>query len=245
MRVDRQACLLEVCRYVELNPVRAGMVLGPGDWPWSNYRAHAGQAGMPDGLCSEALWAFLLGEEACTDAARGQAQKLYAELVAAGQRPALWAGSLNQQIFLGDDDFVGRMLEADLPTAARSRPLPQPQRRSTRTLANWLALCGSREEALYRAHTESGMTMTALPGEVGLTVARVSQLIARAELAAAQSSALKPASGSSRRQRRAGIASTGSTTSPHCARCRSAWSISTRASMASAMGVARMPTQGS
>ena len=34
-------------------------------------------------------------------------------------------------------------------------------------------------------------------------------------------------------------------TSPHCARWRSAWSMSTRASMASAMGVARMPTQGS
>ena len=35
------------------------------------------------------------------------------------------------------------------------------------------------------------------------------------------------------------------TTSPHCARCRSAWSISTSASSASAMGVARMPTHGS
>jgi hypothetical protein len=29
--VDRDAYLLEVCRYVELNPVRAGMVAGPGD----------------------------------------------------------------------------------------------------------------------------------------------------------------------------------------------------------------------
>ena len=29
--VDRDACLLEVCRYGELNPVRARMVTGPGD----------------------------------------------------------------------------------------------------------------------------------------------------------------------------------------------------------------------
>ena len=35
------------------------------------------------------------------------------------------------------------------------------------------------------------------------------------------------------------------TTSAHCARWRRAWSISTSASMASAIGVARMPTQGS
>ena len=36
-----------------------------------------------------------------------------------------------------------------------------------------------------------------------------------------------------------------SPTSPHCARWRSAWSISTSASIASQIGVARMPTQGS
>src|SRR5206468_4276441 len=37
----------------------------------------------------------------------------------------------------------------------------------------------------------------------------------------------------------------GGLTSPHCARWRSAWSISTQASIASAIGVARIPTQGS
>ena len=42
---DEDAYLLEVCRYVELNPVRvrAWWQL-PGDWPWSSYRAHVGQA---------------------------------------------------------------------------------------------------------------------------------------------------------------------------------------------------------
>jgi len=42
--VDRDSYLLEVCRYVELNPVRAHMVAQPGDWPWSSYRAHCGLA---------------------------------------------------------------------------------------------------------------------------------------------------------------------------------------------------------
>jgi putative transposase len=32
-------CLYEV--YIELNPVRAGMVSDPGDYPWSSYRANA------------------------------------------------------------------------------------------------------------------------------------------------------------------------------------------------------------
>lgn len=33
--VDKDSYLLEVCRYVDLNPVRAGMVDEPSDWPWS------------------------------------------------------------------------------------------------------------------------------------------------------------------------------------------------------------------
>jgi hypothetical protein len=33
--------LLTCLRYIELNPVRAGMVSDPGDYRWSSYRAHA------------------------------------------------------------------------------------------------------------------------------------------------------------------------------------------------------------
>jgi putative transposase len=37
---------LHVClRYVELNPVRAGLVERPEEWPWSSARAHLGLAG--------------------------------------------------------------------------------------------------------------------------------------------------------------------------------------------------------
>ena len=35
----RSAHLLELIRYVVLNPVRAGLVPGPGQWEWSNYAA--------------------------------------------------------------------------------------------------------------------------------------------------------------------------------------------------------------
>ena len=37
--VDSDSYLMEVCRYVDLNPVRAGMVRYPQDYPWSSYRA--------------------------------------------------------------------------------------------------------------------------------------------------------------------------------------------------------------
>jgi putative transposase len=39
--VDSEAYLLTVMRYIELNPVRAGMVAHPRDYPWSSYARNA------------------------------------------------------------------------------------------------------------------------------------------------------------------------------------------------------------
>jgi len=39
--IDSEAYFLACCRYIELNPVRAGMVTAPGDYAWSSWRAHA------------------------------------------------------------------------------------------------------------------------------------------------------------------------------------------------------------
>jgi len=50
-----------------------------------------------------------------------------------------------------------------------------------RSLAQWLSACNSREEALFRAHTESALTMSAIAKELGLSVSRISRFIARAE----------------------------------------------------------------
>ena len=48
--VDRDAYLLEVCRYVDLNPVQARLVKRAEDWAWSSYRAHSGLTERPQWL---------------------------------------------------------------------------------------------------------------------------------------------------------------------------------------------------
>jgi putative transposase len=45
--VDGDAYLREVCRYIVLNPVRAGLVAHPGEWRWSSFRATAGATAAP------------------------------------------------------------------------------------------------------------------------------------------------------------------------------------------------------
>jgi hypothetical protein len=49
--IDSEAYFLACCRYIELNPVRAGMVDHPRAYRWSSYRVHA--AGAADALLSE------------------------------------------------------------------------------------------------------------------------------------------------------------------------------------------------
>ena len=39
--INKEAYLLTCYKYIELNPVRAGMVEHPGDYPWSSYRYNA------------------------------------------------------------------------------------------------------------------------------------------------------------------------------------------------------------
>jgi REP element-mobilizing transposase RayT len=46
--------LFEACRYVVLNPVRAGLVNDPADWQWSSYRASAGLDAPLS--CLDAAW---------------------------------------------------------------------------------------------------------------------------------------------------------------------------------------------
>jgi putative transposase len=181
--VDRDAYLLEVCRYVDLNPVRARLVRRPDAWAWSSYRAHLAKCPSPAWLDTEGLHGYLLGRPANGQADRRQAARLYARLVASVRDANLWDGALRQQIYLGDEAFVERMQTLANPDHSSDKAIPRDQRRKPRTLAHWLKSCVSREEALYRAHTQSAMSMSDIARELGLSVSRVSRLIARVERA--------------------------------------------------------------
>jgi REP element-mobilizing transposase RayT len=175
--VDRENYLLDACRYVETNPVRCGLVKEAGDWPWSSYRAHAGQAEVPAWLDADGLHAFVLGKPLAGAADRRKAAAKYATLVAKAGDLWLWKKGLNRQIYLGDDAFVAQM-QKQVATGARKAG------GKSATLKQLLKSCATREEALFRGFTEAGLSMTAMAEELDLSVARVSQLIGRHERSA-------------------------------------------------------------
>ena len=99
--VEREAYLLEVCRYVVLNPVRAGLARAPRAWRWSSYRATLAGAGPAWLAARELLGLFAPDPKA--------AARAYATFIAegTGRSVSLW-DRLEGQIYLGAADFVER-----------------------------------------------------------------------------------------------------------------------------------------
>ncbi len=176
--VDREHLLLDACRYVELGGVRRGLVSAPAQWPWSSYAAHVGLTEAPDWLDVQGLHTYVMGRPLQGAADRRKAAQRYEKLVAEAGALDLWQ-HLRQQIYLGDAAFVAR-LKAQLNGASGGmrKPVKGASALKARPWRDWLREAASREEALYRAHTEGGLSMTGLAKELGLSVSRVSRLIA-------------------------------------------------------------------
>lgn len=97
--IQRERHLLEVCRYVVLNPVRAKIVTGPEQWKWSSYRPTAGFEKSHQ--CLEREW--ILGQFARR---KKTAEGKYKEFVEAGLgKDTIW-NDIKGQTLLGEDDFV-------------------------------------------------------------------------------------------------------------------------------------------
>lgn len=172
--VDEDAYFLEVCRYVDLNPVRARMVKRPHDWTWSSYRGHTARVAAPAWLDSGALHRRLAPR-----APRRDGPRHYAQFVTEGVGHQLWDEALRGQIYLGGDAFIKRMqARAEMLNAPE---IPRAQRRPTPHPLPWYLKRYDRDDAIVRAFGEGGHTQTAIAKAVGLSVSRVSRLIAAGE----------------------------------------------------------------
>jgi REP element-mobilizing transposase RayT len=181
--VDKNAYLLEVCRYVDLNPVRARIIRDPGKWQWSSYRAHAGLASPPAWLDTAAVHGYLLGRDVRSGADRRQASARYVALVAAGKGVKLWEDALARQMFLGDAEFIDRMQALIEPSRSGSKEIPKYQRtRATHPIRHYLGKHKQRDEGIYAAVRDGQYSLTAVAGEAKLSIATVSRIIKKMEV---------------------------------------------------------------
>jgi len=168
--VHSEAYLLELSRYIVLNPVRAKLVRSAKDWPWSSYRATAGLATSHP--CLTVDWVLSeFGKK------KREACEQYRVFVQEGKnQPSPWA-SLKNQLYLGSDEFVEDMLDR-LGEEQSLSDIPKKQkRRPAKSLAYYQDHYSDRTKAMAAAYLSGQYTLTEVGRQFGVSYATVSRAV--------------------------------------------------------------------
>ena len=114
--IDSERYLLTCCRYIELNPVRAGMVENPSEYPWSSYRCNA--LGKQDVMVTPHVLYRELGRN---PKEREKAYRSLCEAEIDDKTLEEIREATNKAWVLGDDRFKDK-IEHFLNRRARSKP---------------------------------------------------------------------------------------------------------------------------
>jgi len=159
----------ELCRYIELNPVRAKMVAHPSDWPWSSFTATMGLVDCPKWLHSD-LVLSRFGDS------RLEACRVYQEFVTAGIGGSSPLAGVSNHLILGDDDFQARVVGMHIE--GNPLEIKRAQRRAVaRPLRDYFIEYRDAKEAMARAYFSLGYSMPEIALHAGVSVKTVSRAI--------------------------------------------------------------------
>jgi len=177
--VEKEAHLLEVCRYVVLNPVRAGVVSHPSQWRWSNYRATAGLRKPPEFLTTD----WVLAQFGHRRAAAAHAYRQFVREGVDGESP--WR-ALRGGFLLGSEEFAAACLGI-LHDDTALKETPAYERFAARPALDVL-FSGirpvdkkERNTRIAQAFLKWGYRQREIAEHVGLSYVTVSRIIQREE----------------------------------------------------------------
>jgi len=168
--VQKETYLLELARYIVLNPVRARMVGEANNWPWNSYLDTAGFRPAPEWLSTDWILAAF-GKR------KSSAQLKYQDFVVAGKgQPTPWE-HLRNQVFLGSEEFVSglqKKIEADKDLSE----IPRSQRRAKpKSIRHYERVAKSRNDAIMQAYASGGYSMKEIGEYFGLHYSWVSRIV--------------------------------------------------------------------
>lgn len=178
--VEKESHLLELCRYVVLNPVRAGMVSDPKKWRWSSYRATGSNIKKEAFLSTD----WILDQFGKT---KSEARIKYRQFVKDGmaEKDAPWE-KLKGQVILGGDMFIEQVREF-LGGKEQFTEIPRLQRTVGRPLLEVLFPAGNqstrseRNSMILEAHVKHGYTLKEIAEHLDVHYTTISKVI-KAEL---------------------------------------------------------------
>ena len=184
--VDKENYLMELCRYVVLNPVRAKMAKGPEEWSWSSYGATAGMVKTPTWLAVDTVLSLFSGR-------RPNYRRFVSEGIGEG---GIWE-EVKGQIYLGSEEFLERMQELADGKAARgiAKAQTRPKTPGGDEIVNTVAreYCIPAAQVLDRSHAEAywlavylmrragNLSLQDVADRVGISIARISQIQTKIE----------------------------------------------------------------
>lgn len=173
--VEKNAYLLELSRYIVLNPVRAKMMRTAKDWPWSSYRATAGLAQCPEFLTTD----WILGGFGNN---KESAQLGYRRFVSEGKgQPSPWE-QLKNQIYLGSNRFV-EDIQCKLDPEQSLEDIPKLQKQSpAKPLAYFKEKYGIRNQSMAEAYRSGHYTLKEIGDYFGVSYATVSRVLKEFEV---------------------------------------------------------------
>jgi putative transposase len=171
--VQKEGYLLELSRYIVLNPLRAGMVESLDAWPWSSHHILLGAASPPPWF--DADW--LLGQFGTKHSAAVEA---YRQLILDGVGVASPMKDLRHQLLLGDDAFVDRHQFARQPETLRE--VTKAERRAVALpLASYQEMYSDRDEAMAMAYRSTAYSMLEIGRHFGVSDRTVGRAVRKFE----------------------------------------------------------------
>lgn len=174
--VEKDSHLMELARYVVLNPVRAKMVRSTKDWKWSSYRAMAGLEEVPEFLTTS--WILSQFDRDLT-----RAKHAYRKFVREGRGVEIW-NELRHGCLLGTDAFeeeVAPLLDQrrfaiEYPRAQRLAARP-----SLEELFTGVSDRASRNAKIHEAMRVHEYTLKELADHLGLHYSTISVIAKRVD----------------------------------------------------------------
>jgi len=139
-------------------------------WKWSSYLAMVGEDIVPGWLASD----YLLSQFSVQ---RKTAIRKYMAFVQDGlRRDSIWA-QLNNQIYLGDQNFIDS-LQQHIGEKEKDLQIPKIQKRSiAKTIQEYAKMSSSRDEAIVKAYDSGAYSYHDLGEYFGLHFTRIGKIV--------------------------------------------------------------------